>query len=175
MNRSILSVAAVASMLALGLNACDDDEDGPSGPAAETYIATLTGAGESPAVSTPATGTTVLTVNADQTISWTMDLQGIRNMTASHIHGPGAAGVNAPVRANLFIPTATVSATLNGRVASGQFGPANVSGITYDSLLVIVRNGNAYVNIHTNDGVAPTNSGPGDFPGGEIRGQIVRQ
>jgi hypothetical protein len=26
--------------------------------------------------------------------------------------------------------------------------------------------------VHTNDGVAPTNTGPGDFPGGEIRGQI---
>jgi hypothetical protein len=26
--------------------------------------------------------------------------------------------------------------------------------------------------VHTNDGVAPTNTGPGDFPGGEIRGQV---
>src|SRR5207249_402096 len=32
--------------------------------------------------------------------------------------------------------------------------------------------GNAYVNVHTNDGMAPPNSGPGDFPGGEIRGQL---
>ena len=31
---------------------------------------------------------------------------------------------------------------------------------------------NAYVNVHTNDNVAPPNTGPGDFPGGEIRGQI---
>jgi hypothetical protein len=29
-----------------------------------------------------------------------------------------------------------------------------------------------YVNVHTNDGVAPTNTGPGDFPGGEVRGQL---
>jgi len=35
-----------------------------------------------------------------------------------------------------------------------------------------MRAGNTYVNVHTNDGVAPTNTGPGDFPGGEIRGQI---
>jgi hypothetical protein len=35
-----------------------------------------------------------------------------------------------------------------------------------------IRSGNAYVNIHTNDGVAPTNTGPGDFPGGEVRGQF---
>ena len=32
--------------------------------------------------------------------------------------------------------------------------------------------GNAYVNVHTNDGVDPPNTGPGDFPGGEIRGQV---
>jgi hypothetical protein len=32
--------------------------------------------------------------------------------------------------------------------------------------------GNTYVNVHTNDGVGETNTGPGDFPGGEIRGQI---
>jgi hypothetical protein len=29
------------------------------------------------------------------------------------------------------------------------------------------------VNVHTNDGVDPADSGPGDFPGGEIRGQIA--
>src|SRR5262249_21762909 len=34
------------------------------------------------------------------------------------------------------------------------------------------RGGNTYVNVHTNDGVPPANTGPGDFPGGEIRGQI---
>ena len=34
--------------------------------------------------------------------------------------------------------------------------------------------GDTYVNLHTNDGVDPQNSGAGDFPGGEIRGQISR-
>jgi len=38
--------------------------------------------------------------------------------------------------------------------------------------LVVDARGNAYVNVHTNDGMAPPNSGPGDFPGGEIRGQL---
>lgn len=35
-----------------------------------------------------------------------------------------------------------------------------------------MRAGEAYVNVHTNDGVAPDNTGPGDFPGGAVRGQI---
>ena len=32
--------------------------------------------------------------------------------------------------------------------------------------------GRAYVNLHTNDGVDPVDTGPGDFPGGEIRADI---
>jgi hypothetical protein len=35
-----------------------------------------------------------------------------------------------------------------------------------------MRTGNTYVNVHTNDGVAPANTGPGDFQSGEIRGQV---
>jgi hypothetical protein len=32
--------------------------------------------------------------------------------------------------------------------------------------------GDAYVNVHTDDGSPPPNSGPGDMASGEIRGQI---
>jgi hypothetical protein len=39
-------------------------------------------------------------------------------------------------------------------------------------LIEAMRAGLTYVNVHTNDGVGATNSGPGDFPGGEVRGQI---
>jgi len=39
-------------------------------------------------------------------------------------------------------------------------------------LLDAIRGGFTYVNVHTNDGMGLPNSGPGDFPGGEIRGQI---
>jgi hypothetical protein len=42
----------------------------------------------------------------------------------------------------------------------------------WPAVLEAMRNGNAYVNVHTNDGVDPPDTGPGDFPGGEIRGQI---
>jgi hypothetical protein len=38
--------------------------------------------------------------------------------------------------------------------------------------MTAIKAGNAYVNVHTSDGVDPGNTGPGDFPGGEIRGQI---
>jgi hypothetical protein len=42
----------------------------------------------------------------------------------------------------------------------------------FAAVLEAVRNGNAYVNVHTNDGVDPPDTGAGDFPDGEIRGQI---
>jgi hypothetical protein len=41
-----------------------------------------------------------------------------------------------------------------------------------EELLEQVRAGSAYLNVHTNDGVEPPNSGPGDYRLGEIRGQI---
>jgi hypothetical protein len=169
----VKKIISLVTLLVVATGAAGCDDDGGTGPSAETFIATLNGANESPSNGSPATGSAVLTVNSDRTISWTMDLQGIRNMTMSHIHGPAAPGTNAPVRADLFIPPTTIAGPISGRAATGTFGEANVVGISYDSLLVLIRNGNAYVNIHTNDGVAPANTGPGDFPPGEIRGQIV--
>ncbi|HET6372256.1 MAG TPA: hypothetical protein VFG76_03050, partial [Candidatus Polarisedimenticolia bacterium] len=48
------------------------------------------------------------------------------------------------------------------------------AGQSLSVLLTAMRTGGAYVNVHTNDGVGEVNTGPGDFPGGEIRGQIRR-
>jgi len=47
-----------------------------------------------------------------------------------------------------------------------------LDGGTLADLLDAIDAGIAYVNVHTDDGIAPTNTGPGDFPGGEIRGQL---
>jgi hypothetical protein len=53
--------------------------------------------------------------------------------------------------------------------------PDPENGCGWADLAAVVeamRSGNAYVNVHTDDGVDPPDSGPGDFPDGEIRGQI---
>jgi hypothetical protein len=51
--------------------------------------------------------------------------------------------------------------------------PACPGGVqNFSDLLAQIRDGNTYVNVHTNDGQGAANTGPGDFPGGEIRGQI---
>jgi hypothetical protein len=44
--------------------------------------------------------------------------------------------------------------------------------ITFDDLVAAMRAGNAYVNVHTDDGVGQPNTGAGDMASGEIRGQI---
>jgi hypothetical protein len=39
-------------------------------------------------------------------------------------------------------------------------------------LLDAIRAGLTYVNVRTNGGILPANTGPDDFPGGESRGQL---
>jgi len=99
----------------------------------------------------------------------------INNVVAAHIHS-GAAGVNGPVVAFLAGPFPAGSGRTDGVLAEGTITAANLvgpfAGHPLSHLVEAMRAGNTYVNVHTNDGVAPTNTGPGDFPGGEIRGQI---
>jgi hypothetical protein len=114
----------------------------------------------------------------------------INNVIMSHIHCD-IPGSNGPIAQWLFPNTASGPALTapgiveqNGVLATGTFDAAGVTcpidtapggsenpanGVP---LLTAMRNGWTYVNVHTNDGVAPANTGPGDFPGGEIRGQL---
>ena len=169
---------AIAYMIALGsvcLIGCDDDDDNPAAPAAETFRATLNGANERPDPrTTPATGTAEFTFRRD-TLYWTITLTGITNVTAAHIHigGPDVAG---GIILGLTPPVSNTS--IDSFVTrSGFTAPAPPNNtLTFDQVLDLMRTGGAYVNVHTNNlNNDPTNnSGPGDFPGGEIRGQIAK-
>lgn len=149
-----------AAVAVLGV-ACGDDTTGiPSN--VEIFQATLNGANEFPALPTPtsATGQATLTVLGN-VLSWQVEATGINNVNIGHIHF-GAAGASGSVMVDLN-PTPGDYATTTV-IAEG-------SAVVHDTVLVHMRAGNAYVNIHTSD---PTNAGnntPGDFPGGEIRGQ----
>jgi hypothetical protein len=65
---------------------------------------------------------------------------------------------------------------VQGVLAEGSITSASLvgplAGMDFSVLVAAIRAGGIYVNVHTNDGVAPANTGPGDFPGGEIRGQV---
>ena len=171
---------ALTYLLALGSAVCvigcdDDDDNDITAPTTETFRATLTGAAERPtARTTPATGTAEFTFRQD-TLRWTITMTTITNVTAAHIH-IGGTDVAGGIILALTPPVSNTSIT--GLIArAGFIAPAAPNqAITFDALLDLMRSGGAYVNVHTNNTANdPTNdTGPGDFPGGEIRGQIAK-
>jgi hypothetical protein len=98
----------------------------------------------------------------------------------AHIHMAGP-GVNGPIVVWLFPSTAPVAGPLgsgrhDGVLAEGTITAADfvgpLAGQPMSALVTALNDGDAYVNIHTNDGVDGINTGPGDFPGGEIRADV---
>ena len=148
-----------------------------------------------PADST-AQGQAIIQVARDESsFDYKLIASNIENVVQAHIHC-GPAGVNGPIIVWLH-PSKTATAALTGPTGrhdgvlmQDTILPADVRTFTanaqnnaacplatagqptFAEVLEKIRGGNAYANVHTNDGVAPTNTGPGDFPGGEVRGQF---
>ncbi len=141
----------------------------------------LSGSEEVPANSSQAAGNAIFQLSQDgTTLSYKLIVANIENVFQAHIH-MAAAGVNGPIVVWLYPSTAPVAGPLgqgriDGVIAEGTITAANfvgpLAGQPMATLVGHLKNGNAYVNAHTNDGVAPTNTGPGDIPGGEVRGQV---
>lgn len=98
----------------------------------------------------------------------------------AHIH-MARPGVNGLIVVWLYPSTAVAPGPLgagrtDGVLAEGTITAANLvgplAGQPLSALIAALNGGTAYVNIHTNDGVGDINTGPGDFPGGEIRGDV---
>lgn len=133
-----------------------------------TFNASLSGGNEVPGVVTGSAGTAVVTWNT--TTKAGTYLVTVYNMpvgtTASHIHA-GANGVAGPVIINFTVPTGGPS---NDYSLSGTFGCSDVvaraaQGInSCEDFEQAIMLGNTYVNVHSTAN-----------PGGEIRGQLVRQ
>ena len=137
----------------------------------------LLGENENPPRVTPAHGRAVFHVSDDgQSVSYILVVNDITNVRQSHIH-LAAPGVNGPIVVFLYGPVPAGGGPIDGEIASGTFTAANfigpLAGHPMSDLLAAMRGGKAYVNVHTDDGVPPANTGPGDFPGGEIRGQLA--
>jgi hypothetical protein len=136
----------------------------------------LTGEHENPANASQGQGEAILKVSADRlSVSYKLIASNIDNIVQSHIH-MGSPTVNGPIVVFLYGLVPSGGGRHDGVLAEGTFTAANLigplQGHPLSDLLSALEAGNTYVNVHTNDGVAPTNTGPGDFPGGEIRGQI---
>ena len=125
------------------------------------FTGAINGANERPtANTTTGSGAAVFTVNGS-TVSYTVTFQGITSApTGLHIHAPSNAASTAAVIVDLLTtPQTATSGVLTGTFTASAIRNAAVS---MDSLFVLMRNGNAYVNIHTTLN-----------PGGEIRGTLT--
>lgn len=138
----------------------------------------LSGAEEVPVRETKAKGLLTLKLSHDrQSIHYALIVSRIDNVLQAHLH-LGERGVNGPIVAWIY-PEAPPAVWRPGRtegvLSYGSieqlYGP--MEGQTVEQLWAEIRAGRVYVNVHTNDMEGEVNTGPGDFPGGEIRGQVL--
>ena len=136
---------------------------------------------EVPARATNAQGQAIFHLSEDGSgLDYKLIASNIDNAFMAHIH-MAAAGVNGPIVVWLF-PSTTPSpgppgsGRHDGVLAEGTIRAANfvgpLAGQPLSTLVAALDSGNAYVNVHTNDGVGDPNTGPGDFPGGEVRADV---
>jgi hypothetical protein len=167
--RLLVALAAAAATLTVAIASV-------TAASPTNFVTPLSGDEEVPTRSTLARGAAVFQLSPDGSeLSYRLIASNIENVIASHIH-IGPLGENGPVVAFLFGPVAPGGGRTDGVLATGTITASNLTGPLagqpMSALVDALESGNAYVNVHTNDGVDPTNTGPGDFPGGEIRGQI---
>ncbi len=147
MKTKFLSLAVF--FLLSGIVSCNNDDDPTPTPNPNvTFNATLNGASEVPVNSSTATGTATLTFNTTTKIFTISVTHTIAAPTNGHIHKAAIGESGAPV-----FPFASFT-----------------SPITYTSIALSASQeadlnaGLYYVNIHT-----------AAYPGGEIRGQLIKQ
>ncbi len=127
-------------------------------------------------------------VSNDRTsVDYKLMASNINNAFMAHIHC-GVPGSNGPIVVWLYPSTAPApgppaGGRHDGVLAEGTFTAANViarpdspacpGGVaSLDDLLAKINAKGTYVNVHTSDGDDTPTEGPGDFPGGEVRGQL---
>ncbi len=163
--RRVRTLAALLPAALLGAAAACGDDDEPTPPLPPTFTTTLSGANERPtAVNTPATGTARVVVNG-ASVSYTVTVTGLTGAPRlAHIHGPSDASTNAGVLVD-FDPTPVTgtAGTFSGTFTAGDIrGQGGRAPISLDSLVTLMRTGQAYVNVHTQQ-----------FGAGEVRGQLA--
>jgi hypothetical protein len=159
-SRALFAAAGLLAAIVVTASAVACDSDDPTAPKPPTFVATLNGASEVPAKAVGGTGTATI-VKEGSTYTYTITFTGMTGaLTGAHIHGPASSTANASV----IVPFSTTGATATSGTLTGTFTSTNNVAISNDSLDVLMRTGNAYVNLHT--------SANG---GGEIRGQLSQQ
>jgi hypothetical protein len=97
----------------------------------------------------------------------------IENVVQAHIHR-GVAGENGPVGVFLYGLVPASGGRTDGVLSQGTITESDLIGpfadLTVAELAELMDSGGAYVNVHTSNGSGTL--APGNFPGGEVRGQI---
>ncbi len=173
---------------AVGMLGCDKVSF-PTIPVQEQFTAALAGANEIPAVTTTASGAIRFAVSLDTVLAFRIDVAGIDTTTVARLYSGGAGVTGGDTLATLFTgaiacldanlrpineASPTCRSGYTGQLGQGQIQPSQLSKIPagygatprarFDSVLALLRSGNAYVNVHTKRN-----------PGGEVRGQIGPQ
>ena len=160
MRRALIPfLALVLGVFVLGVSCSDDDDD-----TEQAWEATLTGAQETPAVTTTASGTARFEVDSDgdDHIHFEITANNITNLTVGHIHF-APVGTAGPIIVSLISNTPPVSGNrdFEGEIEVGDI-MQNSNGITtLADLRQAMSAGQCYVNLHTTAN-----------PTGEIRGQL---
>jgi hypothetical protein len=142
------------------------------------FTASMDGAqGVPEPIKTNATGTVELRLSADgRKMSYKVTIDKLSNVAAADLH-LGPVGQNGPLVVKLFPHgNSPKKGLFSGLLTEGSFDASDfvgsMNGAPMADLVEQLRAGNVYVNVHTNDGMDPPNSGPGDYRLGEIRGQL---
>jgi hypothetical protein len=146
-NRSWIAAAAMVGAFAL-LGGCSQMKSMMGGDESRgrAQNVTLSGSNQVPPVTTSATGSGTVSVNADRSVTARITVSGM-TATAAHIH-TGAAGANGPVAVPFVKSGDNVFVAPEGaRMTEEQYAA--------------YKAGNTYVNVHS-----------AKNPGGEIRAQL---
>lgn len=143
-------IYAAALLTVIGIGSCKKSSTDTTVPNV-TFVATINGASETPANASAATGTATFTYNpTTYMLSGTVSYNGI-TPSAAHIH-KGAVGVAGAVIFPLGSAMLTSPISFTSSVALTDAQQADLMANLY------------YVNFHSTA-----------FPGGEIRGQLMKQ
>jgi hypothetical protein len=162
-------VFAIAFVIMMGTTSIAVTAQNSQKQTQQTFQAKLSGNNEVPPVTTSATGMAQFQLSTDgKALSYTLTANNIKDIKASHIHQGKTGGNGQPV-VPLSIENAKMDygcqcmlpASGKGTITSNNL-QGSMAGKQISDLVSIIKNGQAYVNIHTEQN-----------KNGEIRGQIL--
>jgi hypothetical protein len=100
----------------------------------------------------------------DTTITYELKVTNLTGITTAHLHVGSVTGTG-PILVTLVANGTAPAGTFSGTLSTGTLSAASVGAavpVSFASLVSLMRNGDAYVDVHTSANAA-----------GEIRGQLV--